>query len=198
MNRRTRVGAAVAVAAVLALSGCSGANDGLASQYEAADDKGYIAGDGSVTEVAEADRGDAIVFAGTGERGEAIDSADYAGDVVVVNFWYAGCAPCRAEAPQLKSLSEKYLDAGARFVGVNVYDQPDTALAFSEDYGIEYPSVIDVNDGAARLAFTGTVPPKAVPTTIVLDKEGRVAARILGQLKDESILDTLIRDTIDE
>ncbi|MGO3885250.1 MAG: TlpA family protein disulfide reductase [Mycetocola sp.] len=197
-GRAVRWGALIAVAGALVLSGCSGANDGLADQYQAADNKGYIAGDGSVTEIAVDQRAEPVTFAGTGEKGEEINSADHLGEVVVVNFWYAGCAPCRAEAPQLQSLNEKYADAGANFIGVNVYDQPDTALAFSDDYGITYPSVIDVNDGAARLAFTGTVPPKAVPTTIVLDTQGRVAARILGQLPDESVLDTLIRDTIAE
>lgn len=193
-----RLGAVLAVAGSLALAGCSGANDELASQYQAADNKGYIAGDGSVTEVAPEQRGDAVSFSGTGERGEKIDSADYDGKVLVVNFWYAGCAPCRAEAPQLKELSETFADKGVGFVGVNVYDQADTALAFSDDYGIDYPSVIDVNDGAARLAFTGTVPPKAVPTTIVLDTQGRVAARILGQLPDESVLRTIITSTLAE
>ena len=127
-----------------------------------------------------------------------ISSADFAGDVLVVNFWYASCAPCRAEAPQLQELSAEYDGEGARFIGVNVYDQADTALSFNESYGITYPSIMDVKDGAVKLAFTGTVPPKAVPTTLVLDKDGRVAARILGQLKDASILGTLIRDAIAE
>jgi thiol-disulfide isomerase/thioredoxin len=188
--------AAIAIAATLLLTGC--ASDPLAEQYKEGSNKGYIAGDGSVTEIPEAERGEAISFAGTTEDGEAISSEDFAGEVLVVNFWYAACAPCRAEAPDLQELSAKYDGKGAQFIGVNVYDQPDTALSFNESYGITYPSIMDVQDGAVKLAFTGTVPPKAVPTTIVLDKEGRVSARILGQLKEASILGTLIRDVIEE
>lgn len=189
--------AAASIAAVLVLSACT-ADDPLAEQYREGSSKGYIAGDGSVTEIAESERGEAIDFGGTDEAGETIDSSALLGEVVVVNFWYAGCAPCRAEAPQLQALWTEYADQNVHFIGVNVYDQADTAIAFNESYGITYPSIIDVNTGEAKLAFAGSVPPKAVPTTLVLDGEGRVAARILGQLPDESILSTLIRDTIAE
>jgi thiol-disulfide isomerase/thioredoxin len=188
--------AAIGFAAALLVTGCS--SDPLAEQYKEGSNKGYIAGDGSVTEIPEAERGKAISFSGTTEGGEAISSDNFAGDVLVVNFWYAACAPCRAEAPDLQELSAEYDGKGAQFIGVNVYDQADTALSFNETYGITYPSILDVQDGAVKLAFTGTVPPKAVPTTIVLDKEGRVSARILGQLKEASILSTLISDAIDE
>ncbi|GHD51265.1 thiol-disulfide isomerase [Mycetocola manganoxydans] len=187
---------AIAVAATLLLAGCS--SDPLADQYKEGSNKGYIAGDGSVTEIPEGERGESISFSGEIETGEEISSADFAGDVLVVNFWYAACAPCRAEAPDLQELSAEFDGKGAQFIGVNVYDQADTALSFNESYGITYPSILDVQDGAVKLAFTGTVPPKAVPTTIVLDKEGRVSARILGQLKDASILRTLISDAIAE
>lgn len=188
--------AATVIAASLLLAGCS--SDPLAEQYKEGSNKGYIAGDGTVTEIAASDRGEPVSFAGTTEAGEEIASSDFDGDVLVVNFWYAACAPCRAEAPQLQELSAEYDGNGAQFIGVNVYDQADTALSFNKTYGITYPSIMDVQNGAVKLAFTGTVPPKAVPTTLVLDKEGRVAARILGQLKDASILGTLIRDAIAE
>ena len=195
MTRRMRVAATV-IAASLLLAGCS--SDPLAEQYKEGSNKGYIAGDGTVTEIAESERGEPVAFAGTTESGEKISSSDFDGDVLVVNFWYAACAPCRAEAPELQELSSEYDGKGAQFIGVNVYDQADTALSFNDTYGITYPSIMDVQSGAVKLAFTGTVPPKAVPTTLVLDKEGRVAARILGQLKDASILGTLIRDAIAE
>ncbi|RLP68521.1 TlpA family protein disulfide reductase [Mycetocola manganoxydans] len=195
MTRRMRA-AAIGIAAALLLTGC--ASDPLAEQYKEGSNKGYIAGDGSVTEIPEAERGESISFSGTTEGGDQISSVDFAGEVLVVNFWYAACAPCRAEAPDLQELSAAYDGKGAQFIGVNVYDQADTALSFNETYGITYPSILDVQDGAVKLAFTGTVPPKAVPTTIVLDKEGRVSARILGQLKEASILSTLVSDAIDE
>jgi len=195
-RRLATVALAVSITATLGLTGCSA--DPLAAQYKEGSDKGYIAGDGSVTTIPADERGEKISFSGVDESGETIDSADLAGQVTVVNFWYAGCAPCRAEAPQLQELNEKYEGKGASFVGVNVYDQAETATSFNKTYGITYPSILDVDSGSVKLAFTGSVPPKAVPTTIVLDKEGRVASRILGQLPAESILDTLVRETIAE
>jgi len=181
---------------LLALSGC--AANPIAEQYKEGDSKGYVAGDGSVTVIAEEDRAEAIRFSGSTENSEQIDSSEMLGSPVVVNFWYAGCAPCRAEAPQLKELAATYTAEGVQFVGINVYDQAETILAFNETYGITYPSIIDVDNGSAKLAFAGSVPPQAVPTTLVLDKHGRVAARILGQLPEGAVLSTLIRDALDE
>ena len=188
------VGGILALALVLA--GCS--SDPLAEQYREGSNKGYIAGDGSVTEISVNERGDAVEFTGTTESGESISSTNYTGEVVVVNFWYASCAPCRAEAPDLQKLYEEFAGKGASFLGVNVRDQAANAIAFNETYGITYPSVMDVDDGSMQLSFSGSIPPNAVPTTLVLDAQGRVAARILGQISSPSILETLIRDTIAE
>jgi thiol-disulfide isomerase/thioredoxin len=201
MTRRFRLIPAAVIGLVslsLVLTGCTSANENLADQYEAGTNKGYIAGDGSVTEIAEADRGESVTFEGTVEDGSTISSDDFAGEVLVVNFWYASCAPCRAEAPDLKDLSEQFADKGASFLGVNVRDQAPTALAFNESFKIDYPSVLDVDNGGLQLAFSGNIPPNAVPTTLVLDSSGRVAARILGQVTTPSILKTLITDTIAE
>jgi len=188
--------AAVAVAAVgatLFLAACT--SDPLAQQYLNGDNKGYISGDGTVTEVAEADRGAPVQFEGTDVEGNTISSSDYAGKVLVLNFWYAGCAPCRAEAPLLEQLNTEHQGADVSFLGVNVRDQADTALSFEKNYGITYPSIVDT-DGALQFAFSGTVAPNAVPTTLVLDTQGRVAARILGRVSEASILDTLITSNL--
>ncbi|NQX13141.1 TlpA family protein disulfide reductase [Microbacteriaceae bacterium VKM Ac-2855] len=195
LTRRALTASAIAASAALLLAGCS--TDPLAEQYREGDSKGYISGDGTVTEIPVDQRAEAITFSGTDETGGAIDSADYAGQVVVVNFWYASCAPCRAEAADLQAVNAAYADKGVTFVGVNVRDQAPQAVSFAKNYEITYPSIIDT-DGAAQLAFSGTVPPNAVPTTLVLDKQGRVASRILGQLQDESILSTLVGDTLAE
>jgi thiol-disulfide isomerase/thioredoxin len=184
------------LASAAMLSGC--ASDPLAEQYRAGSNKGYIAGDGSVTEIPADQRGTAVQFSGTTENGDTVASADYADQVLVVNFWYAGCAPCRAEAPDLQKLNQEFEGKGASFLGVNVRDQAANAIAFNQGYGITYPSVMDVNDGGMQLAFSGSIPPNAVPTTLVLDTKGRVAARILGQIASPSILETLVRDTIAE
>jgi thiol-disulfide isomerase/thioredoxin len=183
----------VAGAAVIALglTGCS--SDPLAEQYREGSNKNYIAGDGSVTEITLENRGDVITFSGTTETGATVSSADYLGNVLVVNFWYAGCAPCRAEAPDLEQVYTETAPSGVNFLGVNVRDQAATIDSFNVRFGITYPSIID-QDGQAQLAFAAQVPPNAVPTTLILDAQGRVAARILGQLKDPSILSTLITD----
>lgn len=183
----------VAGAAVIALglSGCS--SDPLAEQYREGSNKNYIAGDGSITEITLDNRGEAISFSGTTESGEKVSSADYLGNVLVVNFWYAGCAPCRAEAPDLEQVFNETSPQGVNFLGVNVRDQAATIDSFNKRFDITYPSIID-QDGQAQLAFAAQVPPNAVPTTLVLDAQGRVAARILGQLTDPSILSTLISD----
>jgi peroxiredoxin len=190
------LGAAVAVATI-ALTGCT-ANDSLANQYRSGNGQNYIAGDGTVSEYAAGNRGEPVSFTGKLQNGDTVTSKDYAGKVLVVNFWYAGCPPCRVEAPDLQSLSEKYGAQGVGFLGVNLYDSAQTAASFEKDKGVTYPSVLDRDTGSVLLAFSKTVPPKATPTTLVVDKEGRVAARILGAIPDKSILDTLISDAVAE
>ncbi len=189
---------ATMVLSVLAVSLAGCANDPLAEQYRSGSDKNYIAANGTITEIAPGDRSSAVQFAGKLEDGTPISSAEYTGQVLVLNFWYAGCAPCRAEAPDLEKSSQKFAAQGVKFLGVNVRDQAATALAFSRTYGISYPSVLDVDGGALQLAFSGTIAPNAVPTTLVVDKQGRVSARILGRIPDVSILNALITTALAE
>jgi len=187
---------ALLAASALLLTGC--ASDPLAEQFREGSGKNYIAGDGTISEFDETQRGEPIEFSGETVEGEQFDSADTLGDVTVVNFWYAGCAPCRVEAPMLEKVSQQFADEPVTFVGVNVRDQAGTAASFEKTYGITYPSILDVESGTAQLAFAGPVPAAAVPTTIVLDKQGRVAARVLGQLEDASILTSIIDGLLTE
>ena len=180
-----------AAAIALSLSGC--ASDPLAQQYREGSNKNYIAGDGSITEITPGNRGEPIDFSGVTSQGDSVTSDQFLGHVLVVNFWYAGCAPCRAEAPELEQVYTETAPQGVNFLGVNVRDQAATVDTFNKRFGITYQSIID-QDGGAQLAFAAQVPPNAVPTTLILDAKGRVAARILGQLKDPSILSTLIKD----
>lgn len=184
-----------ALLVTLSFTGCSA--DPLAEQYREGSTKNYIAGDGSVTEVVLENRGEPITFSGITETGETVTSEQYLGNVLVVNFWYAGCAPCRAEAGDLEAVYLETAPSGVNFLGVNVRDQAATAITFNEQFGLTYPSIID-QDGQAQLAFAAQIPPNAVPTTLVLDAQGRVAARILGQLQSPSILSTLIADVAAE
>ena len=181
---------------LLLLAGCSA--DPLAAQYESGTNQNYISGDGTLTVIAPDDRGDPIAFETQTDAGEPVTSADYEGEVVVINFWYAACPPCRVEAPDLEALHQEFDGEGASFLGVNVRDQAETAAGFEKEFGITYPSVIDTNDGTMLLAFAGTVAPNAVPTTLVIDKQGRVAARFLGLNEEPSTLKTIISETIAE
>lgn len=194
-DRRALLRYAVVLAAAVPLAACSAAEDPLAAQARAGNNKNYIAGDGSVEEYAQDSRGEAVRVSGTTYDGDAVDSADWVGQVTVLNFWYAACAPCRVEAPHLAELSAEFADE-VRFVGVNVRDEQATAAAFERTFGIDYPSMPD-RDGAILLAMTDFVPPQAVPTTLVIDKRGRVAARILG-VAEKSTLKTLIADRVAE
>ena len=179
----------------LVLVGCS--SDPLADQFRAGDNKNYIAGDGTVTEYAADARPGFADWSGVTESGGVLESSALAGQVVVMNWWYAACAPCRAEAPDLAALSDEFADQGVQFVGVNVRDTAETALAFDRRFGINFPSVLDAQTGSVSLAFTGVVSPQAVPTTVVIDREGKISARILGRI-DKSILRTLIQTVVAE
>lgn len=190
--------AAVSAVAVLALIGCA-SNDDLAAQYQDGVDTGFVSGDGSVVSIAPADRGEVVQFSGMATDGEAREWGEYLGDVVVINFWYAGCPPCRAEAPDLVEVANAYANQGVRFLGVNTRDDLAQALMFEEEFSIPFPSILDKqNDAAVQRAFAGAVPLNAVPTTLVLDREGRVAHRVLGQIASASMLETMVKETLAE
>ena len=196
-KRVTKNALAFALAVVLSFSLSACANDSLADQFRAGDNKNYIAGDGTVSEFAEANRGKPVVWSGPTESGGLLKSDQLTGVVVVMNFWYAGCAPCRAEAPDLVAVNNMFVGKNVQFVGVNVRDTAETARAFDRNFSITWPSIIDAQSGSAVLAFTGVVTPQAVPTTLVIDKQGRVAARVLGQI-EKSTLKALIQRVVDE
>ncbi len=186
----------LATGVVLSLAACS--NDPLAEQYRAGENTGFIANEFQVQEIPEAERGEPVVFAATIENGDPVASEDFLGDVLVVNFWYAACGPCRAEAADLEKAYTAFAGEDVSFLGINTIDSPEAAAAFAETYGITYPSAIASKTPAIKLAFAEKTPIQATPTTLVLDAEGRVAARIIGQLPGASILETLIGDTLAE
>lgn len=188
---------AMAIGLTISLGGCS-ANDDLANQFRSGDNKQYIAGDGTVTEFQDPSaRLSAKAWAGYTESGATITDQDLVGQVVVLNFWYAGCAPCRAEAPDLQTIKDEFAKDGVQVLGVNVRDTAETSLAFAQNLGLDFPSVIDAQSGNVLLAFTGIVTPQAVPTTIVQDRSGKVSARILGRF-DLSTLRALVKTALKE
>lgn len=196
-NQSWRPRLVAAASGVLAIVAAAALFSGCASRAEIAEQEGnYLSADGTVSQISVENREGTIEFEGVDEASGTITSTDYLGDVLVVNFWYASCPPCRMEAPWLQELSEQFAPDGVQFIGVNVRDEAPTAASFSEKFGVTYPSIID-GDGAVVLAFTGIAAPSAVPTTVVLDRQGRFAARIVGII-DQPVLDGLITSTLEE
>ncbi|MFT3887852.1 MAG: TlpA disulfide reductase family protein [Arachnia sp.] len=170
---------AAAAAALLLLVGCSaqapGASDGI----------GFTTGAGVVI-VPAAEREAAPVLAGSTLSGDDISTADFAGTTIVVNVWGSWCAPCRAEASQLVEAA-KQLGERATFLGLNTRDlDVAPALAFERAFELTYPSIFDP-DGELLLGF-GQLPPKAIPSTVVIDADGKVAARVLGEVDAKTLV----------
>lgn len=192
LSRRTtlRLGGGLLALAPL-LAACSGSSD-AASQANA----GYVSGDGVVVEIPPEVRAAPLEVRGTTYSGDDFDSAALRGASLVINVWYASCPPCRVEAPALKAVHADYGPPGVEFVGVNTRDKAGPAAAFEETFGITYPSIPDP-DGAVIASMDGSVSPNAVPTTLILDAEGRVAARITGAA-DQSTLESLLDAVLEE
>jgi peroxiredoxin len=186
---------ALATALALTLAGCSAAPSSDGRTQDGAE-AGYVSGDGSTRTWAPEDRGDPVEVAGTDFAGAPVAVADWRGDVVVLNTWYAACPPCRAEAPDLVALAGDYADRGVHLLGLNGTDDAGAAQAFERTFDVPYPSLADT-DGSAIAELQGAVPLQAVPTTVVLDREGRVAARVLG-LADGSTLRAMVDDVLAE
>ena len=187
----------VAAGAILTLSACT-QSDPATEQFLNNGNTGYISDTYQVVEIPAGERGEPVAFAGETEYGDAVSSADLQGEVVVVNFWFAACGPCRVEAPILEEVYQEYKDAGATFLGVNTSDLADTAKSLADTYGVTYPSLMDVKTGEVELAFAAVAPMTATPTTVILDKQGRPAARIIGAVPDASILSTIVRELTEE
>lgn len=189
--KRWIVTGGAAVLALGLLAGCaqeSGAGNVI--------DPGFVSGDGSTQQWKPGERKDVVVVEGEDFAGNAVSTADWAGDVVVLNTWYAGCAPCRAEVPGLVALANERKDDGVRLLGINTQDDAGAAQAFERTFEVPYPSVSD-SSGQVVAKLSGVVPLQAVPTTVVLDRDHRPAARIIGEA-DPSTLDAIIDEVLAE
>ena len=169
----------LASAFVALLSGC-GANSTSNNS-----DTGYISGDGSTVLVSPEERGDAISLAGETLDGTSLDIADWKGKPVVVNLWASWCGPCRSEATDLENSYLAFKDQDVEFLGLNTRDGLAAAKAFNDRFKTTYPSIRD-KDGQLTLVF-GNLGPAATPSTIILDSQGRVAARILGPTTESEL-----------
>ena len=182
-SRRRLPAAAAALALVGALTGCSG--DATAEGTPTTPQLKSIDG-GEDGLIPADDRTPAPALSGPTLDGERLDVADLRGDVVVLNFWASWCGPCVAEAKNLVAVAEATADDGVRFVGVNIRDETATAKAFERRHGVGYPS-IDDQPGSLLTRFRKLVP-QTPPTTLLLDREGRIAARFIGGLTEAELL----------
>lgn len=172
---------------VAVLSGCSSEPDAAPGPDTGAEGSGFVAGDGSIVVLDEAQRTPAPDLVGETLDGGTFRLADHLGEVVVLNVWASWCAPCRAEAPVLAQTSDDLADEGVLFVGLDTRDSDAAAQGFIDRFGIEYPNVID-RDGRLQLLFADSLPPQAIPSTVVIDRQGRVAGRILGKASQSTLL----------
>lgn len=176
----TLTGAAVAA---LLLSACtSGGTSGGGG------DTNFVMGEDGISTVEQGERVAAPDLSGDTIDGKQLDVASYKGKVVVLNVWGSWCAPCRAEAPGFEKVYKDLKGQGVQFVGINTRDtSTKNALAFEKQQGVTYPSLYDPT-GKLMLRFEkGTLNPQAIPSTLVLDRDGKIAARSLAALSEEKL-----------
>ncbi|MFG3661232.1 TlpA family protein disulfide reductase [Streptomyces sp. NPDC047706] len=176
-----------AAAAALLLSACgSGGTSGGGGETN------FVAGADGIDTAGKGERAPAPDLSGKTIDGKQLDVADYKGKVVVLNVWGSWCAPCRAEAKNLETVYQDTKDQGVQFVGINTRDtSTGPALAFEKEFGVTYPSLYDPA-GRLMLRFEkGTLNPQAIPSTLVIDRDGKVAARTLQPLSEEKMREML-------
>jgi thiol-disulfide isomerase/thioredoxin len=178
----------VAVAAAVALLTVAGCSD-----VQGTDGKQYVGGDGQIVVIPPEDRDDPVDATGPAVAGGDLDLADYRGDVVVANLWWSGCGPCRKEMPLLVDVSGE-VAADATLVGINIRDlSVENARSFMRGIDVDFPSFYDPG-GEVLLAFGGRIRPQSIPSTAVLDRQGRLAALVTGEVTSPVTLRDVISD----
>ncbi|MEU6664768.1 TlpA disulfide reductase family protein [Streptomyces sp. NPDC046727] len=175
---------AVAAAAALTLSAC-----GKGGISGGGGDTNFVTGHNGIDTVPAGKRAAVPDLSGKTIDGKTLDVADYKGKVVVLNVWGAWCGPCRSEAEYFAKVSKEYENKGVQFVGINTRDPSTTpAVAFEKEHGVEYPSLYDPT-GKLMLRFEkGTLNPQLIPSTLIIDRHGKVAARALEAVDDTTLL----------
>ena len=180
LGRFIRATVALAVCAVVA--GCS-------ADASPTTETGFISGNGVVTVLPVDEREKPGPVTGETIDGDPISLADYKGMTVVVNVWGSWCAPCRAEADDLVEASKELDDDNVAFLGIDSRDlDKSAARAFTRRYEVPYPSLYD-QSGKTLLAFSDTLSPNTIPSTLIIDDQGRVAASILGETTKATLID---------
>lgn len=186
-RRRLRLAAVVLACASVASVGACGAGRDAADTTST----GYVQTSGETRYFTSGDRKPAPEVSGPLLGGGDYRLADQLGHVVVLNLWGSWCPDCRAEASDLESVYRARQAGGVSFVGVDIRDDDDLALAFTRRKSITYPS-IDDPAGRVLLGFRD-VPPSAIPSTVVVDPQGRVAAVHLGSITAAELNDLIAK-----
>ena len=194
MLRRTAVRIAAGLSAMLMLTAC--ASTGADEQTRSAGQVGYPNVPRNLTRVAPEQRKELPAVSGPAlGSNKTISTQDFRGKVVVINVWGSWCPPCRKEAPDLQAASVETKDV-AQFVGITSKDyDPAPAEAFVRSFKISYPSIYDPT-GKVLLAFAGELPPSAIPSTMIIDRQGRLAVRVLSEVSKITLVD-MINDVAD-
>ena len=168
------------LACLLALAGCS--------SLQGTGDKGFVSGEGQIVRKAVEDREPPIELVGEDLQGEELSLAAFRGQAVVVVVWGSWCGPCRAEAPDLVAAAEELAADDVAFLGINSRDLNQAAArAFVRRFDVPYPSIYD-QGGRTLLAFRGTLTANSIPSTVIIDEQGRVAARVLGEVSKSTLV----------
>lgn len=198
-RRPTRVVGALAAATLLVgLGACTSEGDTVSARARDNGERNYQVGDGSIEQVSADRRGAPVDLKGTLLDGKPWSrTSDGNGKVLVVNVWGSWCGPCEAEAPHLvtaaNDLTKKHPDV--EFLGIDTGEAPATGLAAQERLGLPYPSLSDENRSYGPVLQGKVSNP---PATLVLDRQGRIAARINGAITSPGTLTALVGDVAAE
>ncbi|GAA3012405.1 TlpA disulfide reductase family protein [Streptomyces drozdowiczii] len=193
-RRFTLLAAPLAAAALaLTLTACGSGN-----QTSGGGDTNFVSGKGGIATAPKGERADAPDLDGETVDGKQLDLADYKGKVIVLNAWGSWCAPCRLESKYFNKVAKETKDQGVQFVGINTRDNSrNNALSFEKDHEVVYPSFYD-RTGKLLLRFPkGTFRLQSIPSTVVIDRDGKLAARVVGPLNDTQLrkmIDPLIAE----
>ncbi|MCT2592092.1 TlpA family protein disulfide reductase [Streptomyces sp. N2-109] len=180
--RRTLLIAAASASALL-LAGCGESETGSSSG-----DTQFVGGTGQVNTVPASKRKAAPDISGESVDGKKLSLKDYRGKIVVLNVWGSWCAPCRAEAPHMAKVAKDTKPKGVEFIGINTRDlDKANARAFERTYDIDYPSFFDPSGKQVRRFPSNTLSPQTIPSTVVLDRDGKIAVRALKELSEDEL-----------